>query len=358
MDTNSSSDRVRGAVYGMAFGDSWGFPTEFMRHGDILFVEPPVPARLQITDDTQMSLYNSRALKNILGLGLLDNLLTDEAKQIQVRKLFAEQHLEFEIDPDNGRAPGMTVMDSLHHYRRSVQLTGLEGSELNESKGCGTVMRAPWLGLLQLPRPVVALLAILQSETTHGHPQAALCSAVAALFLRAIAEGKLNLTENSPRDRLERALHASVAIANEISLLPTAQVQVEGFAQGIQDFKETTYEIIYQLSFRAEAEIVDSSSDICEIFGQGWIADEALLCAIGAFAIYGTDAYNGIKRLVYSNGDSDSIAAIGGAFFGTLIGYDALVANLRSHEVRIKRAFEPRYEIELSEAADFYSAQQ
>ena len=136
-----------------------------------------------------MSLYNTWALQRILKLENLDDLLENGAKQGEVRRIFAEQHLRFEVDPDNGRAPGMTVMTALHHYRRSSQLTGLEGSELNNSKGCGTVMRAPWLGFLDQPRETVAMLSVLQSETTHGHPQAALCSAIAALFVIDIADG-------------------------------------------------------------------------------------------------------------------------------------------------------------------------
>ena len=351
------AERAKGAIYGMAFGDSWGFPTEFMRHADILFVEPPAPARLQITDDTQMSLYNGRALQRILKEESLDDLLEDEAKQNRLRKLFAEQHLEFEVDPDNSRAPGRTVMTALYYYRRSVQLTGLEGSALNDSKGCGTVMRAPWFGLLPSSRSVIALLAVLQSETTHGHPQAALCSAVAALFLKDIVDGKLATGGDSARERLERSLHAAVILANEVGSIPVARLQSERFAQGIRDFKESVYEIIYQLDSRGDADLLDGRLDICEFFGQGWVADEALLCAIGSVALYQTDSYEGIKRLVYSNGDSDSIAAIGGAFFGAHLGYDALEADLRANGIRIKRAFEPRYELELAEATDFYSVQ-
>lgn len=349
-----TADRIAGATYGMAFGDAWGFPTEFLNHSEIIELQilPPLP--LQITDDTQMSLYNIRALREIFETEAdLSKLAFDSAQQIRVRKLFAEQHLNFEVDEDNNRAPGRTVMSALYVYRRSLRETGLEGSSPNSSKGCGTVMRAPWLGTLPLSRETVIALAILQSETTHGHPQAALSSAIAALTLREIFGEELLLEGSTPPERLNGMLYRALSLSAEVAGLDSELVRSESFQAGVRDFRETVHEILFELESVPEGRLIDPDEDICQWFGEGWVADQALLCALGAFALHSEDGYAGIKRLVYSEGDSDSIAAIGGAFLGAKLGYDALEAQTAKFHSRIRGTFEPRYERELVRVGEF-----
>jgi len=349
------ADLIAGAIYGMALGDSWGFLTEFMQHPDILATKPLPPRRLQITDDTQMSLYNARALRQILQEeDNLDFLLVDEEQQVRIRKIFADFHLDYEIDPDNNRAPGRTVMSALYNYRRSDQLTGLEGSSSNDSKGCGTIMRSPWFGLLPLDRRIIAALAVLQSETTHGHPQAALSAAVAALMLHDIFEGELSPIDAAPKNRVLAMLYRTLSYATEVEELPTGLVATERFRGGVSDFRETVYELIYSFEHVSNEDLMNPDQDICSWFGEGWTADAALLCSVGAFALHDFQSYEGIRRLVYSNGDSDSIGAIGGSFFGALLGYGVLERQAAEYSVSIRGAFEYRYEQELSDALGFY----
>ena len=354
-DPLADQERIDGAIYGMGLGDSWGFPTEFMRHKGIIFMAPPPPHPLQITDDTQMSLYNSKALENIFERELdLDEILTDVGQQTRVRKLFAEEHLKFEVDPDNNRAPGLTVMSALWVYRRSARATGLEGSSPNDSKGCGTIMRSPWFGLLPLDRNRIAALAILQSETTHGHAQASLSAAVAAIFLKGIFEGKISLGRDSAINRLRSVLLYATSIASNIGRMDSNLVLSEDFQDEIAELRDLIYNSLVSIEALSEKELMDPDADICKWFGQGWVAEEALLCALAAFALYGNDAYGGIRRLVYSNGDSDSIAAIGGSFFGAYVGIEELEAQARSNGVRLRGSFEARYNAELEDASNFF----
>ena len=83
-------------------------------------------------------------------------------------------------------------------------------------------------------------------------------------------------------------------------------------------------------------------------FGEGWVADETLYNAIIAVAAYSSRSiYKGIQRLVWTNGDSDSLAAVGGAFLGAFKGYEALQYDVKSN-------LENRYQVELSAAAETY----
>jgi hypothetical protein len=61
-------DKVSGSLFGLAYGDAFGAPTEFLLVKDILARWPPAgptdlegsPAR--VTDDTQMALFTAEAL--------------------------------------------------------------------------------------------------------------------------------------------------------------------------------------------------------------------------------------------------------------------------------------------------------
>jgi len=350
------NDSIAGAIYGMALGDAWGYPTEFMDHFQIMDERPAPPRLLKVTDDTQMSLYNLRAMRRILAEGIdLGNILQDRELQSRVRRIFADEHLEFAVDPDNNRAPGNTVMGALRAYRSSERITGLEGSSLNESKGCGTVMRAPWLGLLPLERSTVIALAILQSQTTHGHSVATLSSAVTALLARDLFEGNLEPIDGPARNRVVAMLYRLIDLANEVGELQSNLIADGEILNGLWDFRSSLENLIRSLQAVPQEALLNESRDICDWFGQGWVGDEALFCAAGALALYGEESFAGINRLVFSNGDSDSIAAVGGSFLGILGGYDALATQARSRGCSIRGSFENRYEDELARAGAFIS---
>ncbi|MNR48663.1 ADP-ribosylglycohydrolase [compost metagenome] len=58
------------------------------------------------------------------------------------------------------------------------------------------------------------------------------------------------------------------------------------------------------------------------------------------------DPVEGLERLVRSNGDSDSLAAIGGQFIGAFDGFKVFPEEWEAQ-------LEPRYKEELQEVVDF-----
>jgi ADP-ribosylglycohydrolase len=57
--------------------------------------------------------------------------------------------------------------------------------------------------------------------------------------------------------------------------------------------------------------------------GEGWIAEEALATGLYCFLLLPDDPEAVVRRAAYSSGDSDSIAALAGAFAGAYHGADA-----------------------------------
>jgi ADP-ribosylglycohydrolase len=305
----TSLDKARmidSSLYGFALGDGWGAITEFMTHKESLKLPRSIPDSLIITDDTQMGLYSMWAAFKILETTSLKNIETNVEKQNYVRRMFAEQYVRFYGDIDNDRAPGMTCMGALKKYINNPNvITGREGALGNRSKGCGTIMRTPWLGLLPVTREEAAMLALLQSQTTHDHPNAWVASVGMTVLVHDIFNGNFDysyLEASSERNLLVwfedfmdwdwHYARDSEYLAGAMSMTLNAKAKIDRW----DEFMET-----------------DSLDDLCNIFGEGWTGDEALWCALAAATRWKHDPETGMEALVHTSGDSDSIASLGGS---------------------------------------------
>lgn len=299
------ADKIKGSVFGLAFGDAWGWPTEFMSYPNItVHGKFPFPANAIVTDDTQMSLYAMNPIfKN------LEAFKEEDFDETQLRLEFAESFVAWSHDPLNNRAPGITCMDALATYEKSPRITGFEGAN-HHSKGCGANMRNPWFGLLPFSRRQVELYSVIQASVTHYHPLALSSAAVTALLVKDLFDEVI-----VPGDTL--FTHAR-KVTNDLIQLNSSHFYDPQYLDGLEELEEFLAANQYRMEEYLKSSVEEY--DICEIFGLGKVAEEALLVAIAA-----TDKYenpvDGLERLVHSSGDSDSIAAIGGAFMGVKHGY-------------------------------------
>lgn len=327
---DSVDRKINGLVYGFALGDAWGFVTEFMNFDSIQKKQIAIPEVLKISDDTQMSLYTIEALREVFGkysVDELNNIISDVNMQNDVRMIFANNYVLFMKDPRNNRALGMTCMKALEKYdKQSVNFLGNEGSLGNNSKGCGTIMRAPWLGVLPLDRSAIAVLSILQSETTHGHSTASVSSAVCSLIVHDLFYESYDLNGD------DRLFDKALDVLDEISSIDSGLLKNDYVKTG---FEEVRKSLVCGKDKWGAFESSLSTIDMNSYFGEGWIAEEALVNAVAAASLYSPSFVNnsmdGIKRLVYTNGDSDSIAAIGGAMLGVYNGYESFDYDIMNH---------------------------
>ena len=339
--------RIESTVYNFAFGDAWGYVTEFKDFGDIVKNQYQPPAVLKVSDDTQMGLYTMQALKNMVKFDVDFSKIDDIETINLIRRSFANSYIMFYYDNDNTRAPGTTCMSALDAYIFSAQRTGLEGSDHNNSLGCGTIMRTPWIGLLPLERSEMAALAVIQSQVTHGHPVSWIISAVLTLMINDFLHEENIVDEDiSMFDHAVRVIDEIIAM--ELFVLSDFEMELNNVKTSLSRFAD---------NWEAIAELIEEQNgnfvDVNKIFGEGWTADESLYNALGVCSLYddSSEIYSGIRRLVYTDGDSDSIAAIGGSLYGAKYG------SLAVSKEQIVNSLEPRYDGELSHMIDFICSQ-
>ncbi|GAA0236142.1 hypothetical protein GCM10010492_38900 [Saccharothrix mutabilis subsp. mutabilis] len=300
--TTRGSRTLRGCLLAGAVGDALGAAIEFDRIDRVrgrfgpsgLTDYAPAYGRLgAITDDTQMTLFT------LEGLVLAKRRGSDPVHEVRVaygRWLRTQGGPEVAHDgwlldvPElhELRAPGTTCLTAL----RSGRLGTVE-SPINDSKGCGAVMRAAPVAWWSDDAREVFALATATGALTHGHPSGYLSAGVLAVVVQRLRLGaSLPEAVDAARDELIRW----DGHEEQLALLDLA---VEMAARGV----------------RPTPEVVETT------LGGGWVGEEAL--AIGLLAaLTARSAADGLLLAVNHSGDSDSTGAICGNLLGTRDGVD------------------------------------
>ncbi len=220
------SSRVRGCLLGGAIGDSFGYEVEFdslarirERFGPAGLTEP-VRHRggLVVSDDTQMTLFTAEGLLHARAAGCLADL---DATLEHIRLATLDWHLTQSRDPAQARYTGELGASRVMQARRAPGntclsacargATGTPVRPINDSKGCGGVMRVAPIGLVREYTPAQAFeLALRAAAQTHGHPEGYLPAGALAAIVRALVEGQALVGAVSVAVGLLRALPTSL----------------------------------------------------------------------------------------------------------------------------------------------------
>lgn len=323
------------ALWESVRADALGGITEFNTTAHLSRL--PEPDTFLVTDDTQMSLYTMSAIFALFDQGLISTNMTHIPRPLwdDVRRVFAAHYITYLNDPDNhaGRAPGVTVisaLDSLERYWTSSQaeIHGVKGTEGAKpySKGCGSVMRTGWIGLLSIPSSLMIDLAVLSASVTHGHPTAQIMAALPPLIV--------SYPDPWTRPTNHHLMFEMVLeyIKDRFDLTMETE-EYDLFTDRLSEDNINSYRALDL-----------GTTDICSFFGEGWTADEAVSCALGALITACRAGYSSrtmIDRLILSSGDSDSIAMIGALYLTRFLN--------DVPEVDYKERIETRYKDELEE---------
>ena len=309
----SPFERFAGCFLGGAVGDALGAPVEFLSNrairerfgpGGIRDFAPAYGRVGAITDDTQMALFTA------------EGLLRAWARQADrglcnVSPVVHRAYLRW-LTTQNGSAPDpyrmgnadgwLIGITALHSQRApgNTCLLALQSSRLgtleeplNNSKGCGGVMRSAPVGLMVSDDPEQAFhLGCEIAAITHGHPSGYLAAGYIAALIAWLVQGESLLTAV---DRCGPLLSAWKG-HEEVSAAVDAALELSRAGSGVENLVK---------------------------LGKGWVAEEALgmslYCCLAA-----DDFEDAVILAVNHSGDSDSTGAITGNILGTALGMAAI----------------------------------
>ncbi|MGR6317720.1 ADP-ribosylglycohydrolase family protein [Micromonospora soli] len=312
---DSTPRRASGSLFGLAYGDALGRPTEFLTVAEIVRRYGPTGPReltgdpALVTDDTQMALAVAWALHDAPAY-------TPEAVEPLLRRRF----IDWSVSPENNRAPGMTCLRACAELDRGGRW---QEATVAGSKGCGANMRVTPVGLLDVDLDTLAGLAQLQAGLTHGHPTGLVASELTAYAVRLLRDGAALADLPgllAARAREQRTVYRHDWLG-DLWQRPGGSTPEEFIARG--------WDECLRVLGRLDAALVrpDDGGDPCRLTGEGWIAEEALATALLCALRHPDDPVGALARGATTAGDSDSIAALAGAFVGTAHGMSAWPAD-------------------------------
>lgn len=318
-DRNVLLNRVRGSLVAGAAGDALGYEVEFLKLDAIRRAFGPDGIREFVlhtgahgqyaalfSDDTQMTLFTIEGLldaekHNKTYCAAIDNAyLSWYATQVGTKR--PKSALAAVPELNERRAPGNTCLSAL----RAVS----NGHDpVNNSKGCGGVMRIAPVALFGALRPDwsaerVAKLAADASQLTHMHPLGYIPSALVAYVIFKLVRDEAPTAE-SLRRYIGDGLEA-------IAPLFAADFR---YLQENADLMEKAVELASNSS---------SDPENIAMLGEGWVAEEAAAIALYCALRHFDSIENALCAASNHDGDSDSTAAICGNILGAARGYDAI----------------------------------
>lgn len=263
-----------------------------------------------ITDDTQMTLFTAEGLLRAETRRHLHGQadLVAEIYQAYLRWLHTQDHRSkspcFEPASFNGwligikdlyscRAPGLTCLSAL-----SSREMGTISTPLNNSKGCGGVMRVAPAGLVAATPRQAFQLGIDAAAITHSHPSGYFSSGCFAAIIRLLLDGQ----------PLEGAIEMALDLLERPENL---------------DHAETSRSIRKALGLWKDKTLTPSP-EVIEWIGGGWVGEEALAISLYCALSAQDDFARGVLLSVNHSGDSDSTGSITGNILGLRLGLESI----------------------------------
>ncbi|QRN86197.1 ADP-ribosylglycohydrolase family protein [Clostridia bacterium] len=317
--------KFKATLLGGAIGDALGYPIEFSSIENIReiygpkglcgFELDPTSGLALISDDTQMSLFTAdgllwayyrgsyKGVESYAKKGIYPSYMRwyyTQTKQLPEgtdKRILETQSFERhgslmdEAKLFAKRSPGNTCLSALASGNM-----GSMDEPLNQSKGCGGVMRVAPIGLFLYKDPLQAFYVACEAAAiTHGHPTGFLAAGALAMLV-ALLVGHHSMEES----------------------LTTTMAHLKLYPEG-----QETVDALQKAESLAHSQLSELNNASIESLGKGWIAEEALSMAWYAARV-AENFKHGICLSVNHGGDSDSTGAICGYLMGARWGMEVL----------------------------------
>lgn len=351
-----SLDKFRGCLLAGAAGDALGFEVEFLseeaifeRFGEAGITEYYLHRGVaEISDDTQMTLFTATGLllgttrgmnRGIMGsyesyihLCYKDWLRT----QTDMFPLPNGYHYSWLVNISqmfSRRAPGNTCMSAL-----MSEESGSTENPINQSKGCGGVMRVAPIGLYFCDKQCSIdnsdAIGAEAAAITHGHTLGWLPAAALVHIIRKLAENEEETILDAVLDSMEAIKRNYPKTENVAILLSLMQKAIDLSCLELDDL------------------------DAIHLLGQGWVAEETLAIAIYCSLKYPNDIEKALIAAVNHGGDSDSTGAVTGNILGASLGAEKIpqkfVDTLELRDVILEIADDLYNDCKMTEYGDYY----
>lgn len=328
-------DKYIGCLIGGAVGDALGYEIEFLSENDIFsrFGKNGITEYVlregvaEISDDTQMTLFTATGLLSATAKGKGEEcyleFINDSYKdwyktQMQNYPLLGEHHYSWLVNvPEmfSRRAPGMTCLSAIENRKK-----GTIEEPINNSKGCGGIMRVAPIGLYFEDKSFsineIDMIGAKVAALTHGHSLGYIPAAGLVHIVQLVAH-------NDNMTIYEAVEDMKIAIEKEFP----DDIHLNEF-----------------LSLVDKAILLSKKEDISDLeaireLGEGWVAEETLTIAIYCALKYSNDFEKAMIVSVNHRGDSDSTGAVTGNIVGAYLGLKGIpqkfLANLELKDIII-----------------------
>ena len=316
-------DKYRGCLIGGAAGDALGYAVEFLDEYDIfsLYGETGITEYslvngvAEISDDTQMTLFTATGLligttrgmtRGIMGkYPIYINSCYNDWYRTQTEGYPLTQGYHFCSwllnipEMFSLRAPGNTCLSAINDKGY-----GTIEEPINQSKGCGGVMRVAPIGLyFDGKNRSISDIDMIGAETaalTHGHSLGYIPAAALVHIIHLLVHGNVH--------------------GNEVTLLDAVKDMIKNIKHQFSNDKYLQY--FLQLVDKAvlfSAKDIDDLDAIREL-GEGWVAEETISIAIYCSLKYSDNFDKALIASVNHSGDSDSTGAVTGNILGAYLG--------------------------------------
>ncbi len=314
-------DKIKGCMLGGAVGDALGYAVEFKTAEEIFSIYGKsgiteyklINNQAYISDDTQMTLFTANGLLVGYTRARLRGIMGPWQSYVEkAYKNWLKTQDESFMPEENGmscwlmnykelysrRAPGNTCLMALYQEK-----CGSLSHRINNSKGCGGVMRVAPVGLY-LSKHMnsirdVDMVGAEVAAITHSHPLGYIpAAALTHIVSRCVtSEDSLELIVKEAV-KVTAELFSDDAYINEFCGLMNRAIELAG-------------------------EDRDDLDAIREL-GEGWVAEETLAIAVYCALKYKNDFVKAVVASVNHDGDSDSTGAVTGNILGVYLGLEQI----------------------------------